>query len=78
MLQQPFFNMRSVLAAGILGLCSNTPVQRWLAVQKRKLLAEPLSLFDKRMISRLWPAPRTGRSMSLTNMKGARRTRRAR
>jgi hypothetical protein len=50
-----FFDMRSVLAVRILGLCDNPAVQQWLSARRSGILAEPISPFDKRLVNRLWP-----------------------
>ena len=50
-----FIDMRSLLAARLLGLCSHPSVTSWLASKRTTLLADDLSDFDKKLIRRLWP-----------------------
>lgn len=50
-----YIDMRSILSARLLGLCSHTPVTSWLASKKNTLLADDISDFDKNLIRRLWP-----------------------
>ena len=50
-----FIDMRSLLAARLLGLCPHPSVTTWLATKKNTLLKDDLSNFDKALIRRLWP-----------------------
>lgn len=50
-----FIDMRSLLAARILGLSNHAAVKAWLAATKTKLLASGISDFDRRLVARLWP-----------------------
>ena len=55
-----FVDMRSLLAARILGLCSHASVKAWLAATKANLLAALISDFDRRLVTRLWPTSTHG------------------
>lgn len=50
-----FLDMRSLLAARILGLSDHTAVKAWLLSTKRNLLASSISEFDRKLVTRLWP-----------------------
>jgi hypothetical protein len=55
-----FIDMRSLLAARILGLSNHAVVRVWLATTKKNLLASAISDFDRRLLSRLWPTSAHG------------------
>jgi hypothetical protein len=50
-----FIDMRSILAARILGLGGHKLVHDWLLAIKTGLLSDNLSTFDRTLIHRLWP-----------------------
>lgn len=50
-----YIDMRAILSARLLGLCSHPTVTTWLASKKAALLADDISDFDKKLIRRLWP-----------------------
>ena len=50
-----FIDMRSILAARILGLGGYKSVHDWLTAKKIGLLSDGLSSFDRSLIQRLWP-----------------------
>jgi|GEM_PF-2112551 len=51
-----YFDMRSLLAARLLGLNRRKAVSRWLADKRKALLGGSLSDYDKAMVTRLWPS----------------------
>lgn len=56
-----YVDMRAVLSARILGLCTHKTVCNWLADTKEKLKAASISHFEVNLIERLWPKPNHGK-----------------
>ena len=51
-----YIDMRSYLAARILGLSTNRAIANWLRAKKAELLAEDISAFERELLRKLWPA----------------------
>jgi hypothetical protein len=56
-----FVDMRSILAARILGLCTHKPVHQWLAAAKVTYVEADISPFELRLVERLWPTSDHGK-----------------
>lgn len=56
-----YVDMRAVLSARILGLCTHKTVNDWLADTKTKIKASGISPFEVALIERLWPKPNHGK-----------------
>jgi hypothetical protein len=50
-----FVDMRTFIAARLLGLCSHKEVRRWLRQKRDAFLADDISPFDKALLKRIWP-----------------------
>ncbi len=50
-----YVDMRSILTVRLLGLTSRAKVRQWVAAWKAKMLASPISGFDKYLVNRLAP-----------------------
>lgn len=55
-----YLDMRAVLSARILGLCTHKTVSDWLADSKKKMKASGLSAYDAQLVEKLWPKPSHG------------------
>jgi hypothetical protein len=51
-----FIDMRTIVTARLLGLNRHPKVSVWLAQRRKHILSKPLSLFERNLIARLWPA----------------------
>ena len=56
-----FIDMRAILSVRILGLCTHLDVIVWLTDTRKNQLNAAISVFDKRLIARLWPTPTHGK-----------------
>jgi len=56
-----FVDMRSLLAARILGLSNHPVVKEWLLSTKTSIQNSKISEFDRRLVTRLWPTSSHGK-----------------
>lgn len=52
---QPYVDMRSVVAARLLRVNKRKAVRTWIASRRQGFLKQPISRYDRRLLHRLWP-----------------------